>query len=229
MGYLRPGLIALCCLVLAYPGAQTALAGGVAGKITLEKRLFKKTVSVGVYDLRGQAAEALVTTKPGRFDHVALWLEGGKIESGVPAIDQEMRQIGRQFEPAFLMVPVGSTVTFPNLDPIFHNIFSLSRAQTFDLGYYPKGKVRTVTFDHAGVVQVYCHIHSDMYGVIVVTPSRWYGTPNADGEFSFSKVPAGEYRLAIWQKTAGLIRKKISVPVSGDLRIDVALPEGSEY
>src|SRR5262249_53305419 len=53
----------------------------------------------------------------------------------------EMRD--RQLAPRFLVVPVGSTVAFPNFDPVFHDLFG----KTFDLGLYKNGEAREVTFD----------------------------------------------------------------------------------
>ncbi len=102
-----------------------------------------------------------------------------------------LNQQGSRFDPELIVVPTGSTIQFPNLDPIFHNVFSLSKARKFDLGYYPEGQSRSVKFNDAGVVQVYCHIHANMYAAIVVTDSPWYVKPEADGSFSFSNVPAG--------------------------------------
>jgi hypothetical protein len=140
----------------------------------------------------------------------------------------EMRQAGRQLEPGLLIVPVGSTVAFPNLDPIFHNIFSLSHSRSFDLGYYPKGTSRNVTFPSPGVVQVYCHIHSDMYGAIIVAPTRWYGKPTVDGTFLLHDVDPGRYDLMIWMRSTGVKRKKISVPSSGAVQVSISLPGSLE-
>jgi hypothetical protein len=140
-----------------------------------------------------------------------------------------MQQQNRQLEPELLVLPVGSTVNFPNLDPIFHNIFSLSKAQPFDLGYYPKGKTKSVTFPHSGIVQVYCHVHPNMYGAIVVTSSRWFGKPAADGTFSWQDVPPGKYRLMIWQKFAGLFRRDLVIPESGSAGIRIAIQDEPEY
>jgi hypothetical protein len=139
-----------------------------------------------------------------------------------------MRQAGRKLEPSLLIVPVGSTVVFPNLDPIFHNVFSLSHARSFDLGYYPKGSSRNVTFPSPGVVQVYCHIHSDMYGAIIVAPTRWFGKPAADGTFSLADVDAGTYDLMVWIRSAGVKRRKISVPSSGTVQVRISLPSFDE-
>ena len=206
-----------------------ASASDISGKIVLQKKLDRKHVEPNVYELRGASVATTPSLeKHGDFDHVAVWLETKDAAKPVPPIAAKMRQIGRRFQPDFLVVPVGSTIEFPNLDPIFHNIFSLSRSQTFDLGYYAQGKSRVVTFARPGVVQIYCHIHPGMYAVVIVAPDAWFGTPDAEGLFSFERVPAGEYRLVVWQRTAGLIRKKLRVPSSGTVHVNLALPEESD-
>jgi plastocyanin len=209
------------CLV-AYGG----LATDISGTIVLRKNLDRKKVNATIYNLRGIAVETAPSLhKQGTFNHTAVWLEAGTIGNPVPPTTIRMEQLGRRFQPEIAIIPIGSTVEFPNLDPIFHNIFSLSRSQSFDLGYYAEGKSRNVTFTRPGIVQVYCHIHADMYGVIVVAPDAWFGLPDSNGIFSFSKVPPGEYRLAIWQRSAGLFRKKLHVFSSGTIHVDVTLPE----
>src|SRR6202011_3296455 len=96
------------------------------------------------------------------FDRLVVILEGST-DRPKPAESVVIEQKNMRFEPDFVVVPVGSTVQFPNADPIFHNIFSLSKSQPFDLGYYPQGQSRTVKFHNPGVIQVYCHIHANMY------------------------------------------------------------------
>lgn len=203
-------------------------AADIAGRIVLKKDLTRKVVDPGIYDLRGSAiARNSSKSERGPYGRVAVWLEpSGPIP--VSPGKAEMRQAGRRFEPDLLILPVGSTVDFPNLDPIFHNIFSLSRSKTFDLGYYPKGKSRSVRFPTSGVVQIYCHIHADMYGVIVIAPTSWSTIPGNDGSFSLTGVTPGQYHLVVWQKTNGLTRKKLSIPASGTVHITVALPEESD-
>ena len=138
---------------------------------------------------------------------MVVWLEGGSAAPAAPAT-VVMNQRNARFEPELLVIPVGSSVQFPNADPIFHNVFSLSKAESFDLGYYPRGKSRTVKFDHSGIVQVYCHLHASMYAAIVVTSSPWFGKPAADGSFSFTNVPAGHYRVMAWHRALGSIRPR---------------------
>ena len=137
-------------------------------------------------------------------------------------------QKDKQFIPHILVVRTGSSVDFPNLDPFFHNVFSLSKVQPFDLGYYPEGQSRAVKFNSPGVVQVYCHIHANMYAAIVVTASPWFQKPSPDGSFSFSNVPAGRYRLTAWHKIAGLHKVNVEVPETGAVDVTIRVPVDAE-
>jgi plastocyanin len=218
---------ALILAVLACGTIHNADAGEVSGKIIIDKSLNKKTLMPAVYNLRGMAIREGPPEHPvaNEFERIAVWLESKEPAGAMTPMDTTMAQRDRRFEPSLLIVPVGSTVEFPNTDPIFHNIFSLSRAQSFDLGYYPKGQSRTVRFTHAGIVQVYCHVHSNMYGVIVVVSSSWFEKPDQNGNFSWSAIPPGKYELVVWQKTLGLIRKNIVVREKGALHLDISLPD----
>src|SRR5690349_20349574 len=173
----------------------------LTGKIILDRNMVKKSLAPAVYDLRGAAMpeKAAHRKDQGTFGRVAVWLEGENTNDSRP-ITASMDQKSRHFEPDLLIVPAGSKISFPNLDPIFHNNFSLSRTRDFDLGYYSQGKSREVIFPKARIVQVYCHVHPEMYGVIVVTSSKWTAHPTPDGSFSWSHVPAGKYHLMIWQR-----------------------------
>ncbi|HSU59236.1 MAG TPA: carboxypeptidase regulatory-like domain-containing protein [Bryobacteraceae bacterium] len=212
---------AFACVV-----SHTAAAGEVSGKITIGKSISARNLVPAVYGLRGMAIQETSTQdqKTSEFERIAVWLEPDKpLEPAAPAV-AIMEQRDRRFEPALLILPIGSTVEFPNTDPIFHNIFSLSRTQSFDLGYYPKGQSRKVRFARPGVVQVYCHIHSSMHAVIVVVSSPWFGKPDRNGDFSWPVVPPGNYQLVVWQKTLGLLRRKIVVPENAPLRLNITLP-----
>jgi plastocyanin len=216
------------CYVVAllYALSGNILASQVSGKITIEKRVAKKSVAIAVYDLRGMAVPDGVSAgqNSNEFDRIAVWLDSA-VASAASPITATMQQQNRRFEPDLLVIPVGSTVNFPNLDPIFHNIFSLSRTQSFDLGYYSEGRSRSVRFTRAGIVQVYCHVHPNMHGVIVVNSSRWSGKPREDGTFSWTGVPAGKYRLGIWQKSLGLLHRTVVFPEAGSVHVTVSLPE----
>lgn len=212
------------------------LAGAdVRGHALVTKRLSKKALSPIVYNLRGTATPAApVETEPvNEFERMVLILER-KDEKGAvkvppkPPVTEILNQQGARFDPDLLVVPVGSTVEFPNSDPIFHNVFSLSKAQPFDLGYYPRGQSRTVKVNSPGIIQVYCHIHANMYAAIVVTGSPWFQKPAADGSFTFSDVPAGHYRLTAWHKIAGLHKVDVDVPETGTAEVSIRVPVDTE-
>jgi plastocyanin len=214
-----------------------ASAGDVHGRALVTKRLSKKALSPIVYNLRGTAAPpAPLDTEPvNEFDRMVVILEAeknagkdaGKDGADLPPkppVTESLNQRGARFEPDLIVVPTGSTVEFPNSDPIFHNVFSLSKAQPFDLGYYPKGQSRAVKFNNPGVVQVYCHIHANMYAAIVVTASPWFEKPSSDGSFSFANIPAGRYRLTVWHKIAGLHKVNVEVPETGSVDVAIRIP-----
>jgi plastocyanin len=210
--------------------ALQALAGDVTGHALVTKRLSKRALSPIIYNLRGAAAHPETekdNTAGQEFERMVVILEGGKMPPQPPTV-AVLNQRGMRFEPELIVVPAGSTVQFPNSDPIFHNVFSLSRARPFDLGFYPQGKSRSVKFDKAGIVQVYCHIHANMYAAIVVTESPWFAKPSADGGFSFTGVPAGRYRLTVWHKIAGYRRVDVTVPETGAVEVNVSVPVDME-
>ena len=119
-----------------------------------------------------------------------------------PSTHPKVVQINRRFIPEVLPVLVGTTVDFPNFDPFFHNAFSYSKTKKFDLGRYPTGKSRSVTFDKPGPVRVFCEIHSDMNCIVLVLENLHFVFPDAEGHFKIEKVPAGEYFLKVWHKTS---------------------------
>jgi plastocyanin len=213
--------------------ALTAQAGDIHGVALITKRLSKKALSPIVYNLRGTAAPAAPREAEvvNEYDRMVVILEPAK-DAPKPApkapVTEILNQQGARFEPDLIAVPVGSTVEFPNSDPIFHNVFSLSKAQPFDLGYYPQGQKRSVKFNNPGVVQVYCHIHANMYAAIVVTASPWFQKPSGDGSFSFSNVPAGRYRLTAWHKIAGLHKVDVDVPETGNVDVTIRVPVDAE-
>lgn len=209
-----------------------ALAGDVSGHAFVTRRLTKKVLSPIVYNLRGTATPAAPPARPesaavNEYDRMVVILEGGKLPPR-PPISVVLNQQAARFDPELVVVPTGSTVQFPNLDPIFHNVFSLSKARKFDLGYYPQTQSRSVTFSDAGVVQVYCHIHANMYAAIVVTDSPWYAKPGAGGSFSFSNVPPGRYRLSVWHKIAGYRKQDVVVPETGGVEVNISVPVDME-
>jgi hypothetical protein len=110
------------------------------------------------------------------------------------------------------------------MDPIFHNIYSLSKPKSFDLGNYDKGQTRKVTFSKPGIVDIYCHLHPNMQATVVVTPNRWFARPNRSGQYRIPDVPPGQYTLVAWHKAAGFFRKTIVVESTHDTTADFFIP-----
>jgi plastocyanin len=108
-----------------------------------------------------------------------------------------MEQKNKSFRPHLLVVPLGSSVEFPNLDPFFHNVFSQFNGKRFDLGLYEAGGTRTVRFDHEGVSYLFCNIHSRMAAVIV-TLATSYSAITREGGVEIHDVSPGEYELHVW-------------------------------
>jgi plastocyanin len=212
------------------------LAGGcyaqdISGTIIIKRRLTRRSVtaSVSVYQ-RGTAVKLDKTADedPIAFERsrVVIYLEGNVAGSPDPASSRppEIQQINRQFLPDLAVVPVGATVSFPNLDPIFHDVYSLSKTKSFDLGAYDKGQTRRITFTKSGIVEVYCHLHPNMAATIVVLANRYYARPGPDGQYRIPNVPPGHYTLVAWHKSAGFFRKSVDVGPEHITTADFLIP-----
>jgi plastocyanin len=125
----------------------------------------------------------------------------------------QLKQREKTFVPHILAVPVGSSVTFPNNDPIFHNVFSLSRPGPFDLGLYRAGDSKTRVFTQPAIYRVFCNIHPQMSALVLVLPTSWITEANAEGGFRL-EVPPGRYRLCAWSER--------SQPASVDVTVESA-------
>ena len=110
-------------------------------------------------------------------------------------------QRDKQFTPHLLVVPTGSSVEFPNLDPFYHNVFSLFNGKRFDLGLYEAGSTRTVRFDREGVSYIFCNIHPGMGAVVLSLSTPFYAIASPNGSVTIHNVPSGSYRLAVWSES----------------------------
>jgi plastocyanin len=123
-------------------------------------------------------------------------------QSAKPRGTYKMVQRDKMFQPNFLVVPVGSIVNFPNLDPWFHNVFSLYRGKKFDLGLYEAGSDKQVRFDRPGASFVFCNIHPEMTAVVLTVDSEYYGVSDKTGRLTIAGVPEGSYVLKVWYENA---------------------------
>jgi plastocyanin len=130
----------------------------------------------------------------------------------LPQTHPAMRQRNIAIVPHVLPVLIGTTVDFPNEDQIYHNIFSLSPTKAFDLGRYSRGLSKSVTFNKIGQVKVFCDIHSQMGGVILVLQNPYFATVGIDGSYTINGVPAGTYDVAVWHENGSTpITQKVTV------------------
>jgi plastocyanin len=221
-------LLLQCCI---FAIAVHLPAQAITGAIVIKRKLTKPSVtpSVSVYQ-RGTPVQ--LGRDPDQDPiaserlRVVIYLEGPSSGSATttdfPA--PQVQQLDRRFMPDLVVVPVGSTVTFPNMDPIFHNIYSLSQPKSFDLGNYDRGQTRKVTFPKPGIVDIYCHLHPNMQATVVVTPNHWFARPDRSGQYRIANVPPGQYTLVAWHKTAGFFRKTIVVDNAHDANADFFIP-----
>jgi plastocyanin len=225
--------LAVSAVLLSHAGAA---AQSVSGTILIKKRLTRPSVtaSVPVYQ-RGTSVQLGKDSEqdPLEFERsrVVVYLEPATAvgnSGAAPPAHVDVEQLDRRFVPDLVVVPAGSTVSFPNMDPIFHNIYSLSRAKSFDLGAYDKGQTRKVTFLRAGIVDIYCHLHPNMAATVVVTPNRWYARPDRTGHYRIPNVLPGRYTVVAWHKSAGFFRKSITLGQGQAADADFFIPIGDD-
>jgi len=158
----------------------------------------------------GQVGEIAPADPP----RAVVYLEGSfpAWATNAPPSTNEVRQHGMQFRPALLPVQVGTTVTFPNDDDFYHNVFSYSKVKRFDLGRYRKeDKPAAQTFDKPGVVQLYCDIHRHMRGAILVLDTPYFTRSDTNGLYRLNNLPPGRYQLVAWADENHIGRKPVNL------------------
>jgi plastocyanin len=178
-------------LLLAAP---PALAGSISGRVEMTEKGGRKAADLS---------------------DVVVYVEGprARARSTGPAATVVMK--GKAFTPRVAVVPVGGTVEFPNEDPIFHNVFSVSGENRFDLQLYKRPKSGSQSFQHPGLVRVYCNIHPQMSAVVLVRDNPYFTKAAADGSFAIEGVPAGRYTLTAWHDKGGSVSQEVVVPAQG--------------
>jgi plastocyanin len=134
-----------------------------------------------------------------------------------------MDQRNETFVPHVLAIMTGTTVDFPNSDAFYHNVFSLSKIARFDLGRYAAGRSRSVRFDKAGIVRVFCDIHSHMNAYILVFSHPFFALTNTEGRYAIDNVPPGTYNVIAWNEGTASDPKSITVPDGGIAELDFTL------
>lgn len=179
-----------------------------------------------------QAAASLIaqvelTLKTGRSvpaEGAVVWIPG--VSASVGSATRSMTSKGKRFLPHVLTAASGQTVDFPNADAIFHNAFSLSPGAEFDLGLYRRGASKPVAFKKPGVVRVYCNIHPDMAGFVVVTDGSAAGVTGPDGRVALEGLPPGEHTVRVWTETGGEANTKVTLaagpPQTWPVRLDAS-------
>lgn len=144
-----------------------------------------------VHESRGQQGNS----------NVVIWLtplERHVTDVSLPATRARLVQRNKRFEPHVVAVTVGSEIEFPNLDPYFHNVFSIYKGKPFDLGLYESGTSKSVRFTQPGVSYIFCNIHPEMSAAVIALTTRYFAVTGDDGKFSIAHIPPGHYKLETW-------------------------------
>jgi plastocyanin len=180
------------CLVTSLLSADLVRAqlNSVTARVELKKRSASKSEKS--------------TKAPENLADIVVWLK--PLDRATPDLASteqprkrlQLVQKNKSFQPHLLVVPIGSSVDFPNRDPFFHNVFSLFDGKRFDLGLYEAGTSNSVRFDRVGVSFLFCNIHPEMSAVVVAVDTPYYGQSNREGILTIANLPDGKYELRVW-------------------------------
>jgi plastocyanin len=203
------------------PGAPQS--GTVSGRV--EMKAIPPRTAVSRYPSPGGPLQRVIDSIP-----TVVFIDGPV--AGAPGWPKPfttvIAQKGLSFSPSLLVIPRGTSVSFPNEDNEFHNVFSYSRTKRFDLGRYPKGESKSVTFVKPGIVKAYCEVHPWMRAAILVLESPCYAIASGDGLFSIDGIPAGRYELVAWNIDAGSRKVVVDVTAGRTLELEIRLSGGFE-
>jgi plastocyanin len=186
--------------------------------------------SAGAGDLQGRVVLDLPGIQLDDVGPIVVYIEplhGAATAAPPPPV--ALRQRDARFSPPFLAVARGQTVEMPNDDDIYHNVFSFSTPNGFDLGLYPAGESRSITFRESGVVRIYCSIHESMNGTIFVAPTPWFTVADSEGHFAIRGVPAGRVRVRTWAEKLPASERGVSLGDGANhLDLPLATPAGRQ-
>lgn len=192
------------------PGAPTLPFAGAA-----ESAAPRRAAPHAEVEKRSAVVEGKISVTGGEVGDVYVYVENAK---GPPARGKtiEIRQEGKQFSPRVAVVPAGSNVIFPNYDSIYHNVFSTSPRNSFDLGSYRSGdKPRAVTLTSPGVVEIFCNMHQKMTATVLVVPNGLYTKVRPDGTFRLDGVPVGQRKIVAWSPQVKPAQQHVDVTAGG--------------
>jgi plastocyanin len=214
----------VAALMCIRPGvyAHAPDAGSVIGRVVLAGRIRGAALPSNAYQPR--AVSRRRSESAPEIRNVVVYLTNAAFSGALPTTRTQIRQTNESFSPRVVAITRGSTIDFPNGDPIFHNVFSLSPAATFDLGRFPRGASRSRVFDKAGLVKVYCHLHSHMSATILVLEHPYFTVPELDGTFALEGVPEGRYTLVAWHERVGERSSLIQIEAGRTTSADLSLP-----
>ena len=207
-------------------------SGRIAGSVILSHALAARRPRFRIYSDAEQGSTPPSKPAPDLKDeyaNVVVYLEldpakalaaGSNARMPKPALVQR----DEQFIPHVLPILQGTTVEFPNEDEVFHNVFSLSGAKTFDLPKYAAGSSRSVSFPRAGIVNVFCHIHADMNAVILVRDNPYFVSPDTTGNFSLDGIPPGDYTLVAWHERIKPITRQVKIVAGQATAVSFNIP-----
>lgn len=180
---------------------------------------------------RTAALEGKIQLPPGtRSADVYVYVENVKA-GHVKGKSIEIKQENKQFSPRLAVVQAGTSVLFPNFDAIYHNVFSMSPHNSFDLGSYRAGdKPRSVTLTTPGVVEIFCNMHQKMSADVLVVPSPLYTKVRADGTFRIENVPLGVRKVVAWSPGIKPAQQRVEVtPAGGEASFALEREEGRAH
>ena len=217
-------VVLLVALAAARTPASAPLNGAVRGRVDVKAER-------SLRDARpdpGGLGMGSAPRDPQERRRSVVYLEGGTVGAFEQREDRRVRMVqqNERFIPHVLAIVAGTWVDFPNADNTYHNVFSLSKAKEFNLGRYAAGKSEAQRFDRAGIVRVFCDIHSQMSAFILVFSHRFFATTDDDGRYRIDGIPPGTYTLAVWNETlrGDPPRKTITIPeTGGDVEADFTL------
>jgi plastocyanin len=212
-------VVSFASLVLIRPSPVVSAArpGAIRGRVEIKRPATAMERRPGVADLGSPVGHDV----PDLLRSV-VYLESaprGAFETneGGHAI---MDQRNETFVPHVLAITTGTTVDFPNSDKFYHNVFSLSKTRPFDLGRYAAGASRPVRFDRAGIVRVFCDIHSHMNAYILVFNHPFFAMTGAEGRYRIENVPPGTYGVIAWNEGTSSETRPVTVPDGGVAELD---------